>query len=253
MISQESQQGGSVSYQNIHEALFSVKLYEHLHKFWDPMVGRKSLLASSHLANCSWNAFKENSRTFSIQKNGRIFTSVLSIFSRARSVMSLYVLCACLKPWHWICCWYLSHECCSYSSKEGVMGTSPFSFFHSVCMCAKLTMHTFLYKIWTSFTSCDFSIWCGSILILLRVVGNSNAIMQSEDWDALITDAKSRNCFMEMENIPRELLVLKGSTYTSGNASSNSTRSLRFDRDYGKCIQTSEANSGTHSRWHEAN
>lgn len=58
---------------------------------------------------------------------------------------------------------------------------------------------------------------------MLQVVGNATALMQSDDWAAMIADAKSRNCFMDMERIPKELLVLKACTYTAGN----NTRNLR--------------------------
>jgi len=58
-------------------------------------------------------------------------------------------------------------------------------------------------------------------------VGNANALMQSDDWATLITDAKSRNCFKNMENIPKELLILKGSIHSPEKVSSNDIRSLR--------------------------
>lgn len=54
-------------------------------------------------------------------------------------------------------------------------------------------------------------------------MGNANALTQSDDWAALITDAKSRNCYMDMDSLPKELLVTKGPVYTPlpGKASSN--------------------------------
>lgn len=57
-------------------------------------------------------------------------------------------------------------------------------------------------------------------------MGNANALMQSDDWAALITDAKSRNCFKDMESIPKELLVLKA-THSPEKVSSNDIRGLR--------------------------
>ncbi|KAE8704419.1 alcohol dehydrogenase-like 7 [Hibiscus syriacus] len=38
----------------------------------------------------------------------------------------------------------------------------------------------------------------------LWVMGNANSLVQSDDWAALIADAKSRNCFMNMDSLPKE-------------------------------------------------
>jgi senataxin len=43
----------------------------------------------------------------------------------------------------------------------------------------------------------------------LWVMGNASALMKCEDWAALITDAKARNCFMEMESLPKDFPVPK--------------------------------------------
>lgn len=54
-------------------------------------------------------------------------------------------------------------------------------------------------------------------------MGNANALSQNEDWAALIADAKTRNCYMDMESLPKEFLASKGPAYTPlpGKASSN--------------------------------
>lgn len=54
-------------------------------------------------------------------------------------------------------------------------------------------------------------------------MGNANALMQSDDWASLITDAKARKCYMDMETLPKEFLVPKGPSYTPlpGKPSSN--------------------------------
>ncbi|XP_078436793.1 uncharacterized protein LOC144707525 [Wolffia australiana] len=41
----------------------------------------------------------------------------------------------------------------------------------------------------------------------LWVVGNASALMQSEDWAALIADAKARKCFMDVDSIPKDFLL----------------------------------------------
>ncbi|KAK8970667.1 putative helicase MAGATAMA 3 [Platanthera guangdongensis] len=59
------------------------------------------------------------------------------------------------------------------------------------------------------------------------VVGNANALMQSDDWAVLITDAKARNCFKDTSSIPKEFMGAKGSVYTAGKVSSNNARSFK--------------------------
>lgn len=44
-------------------------------------------------------------------------------------------------------------------------------------------------------------------------MGNANALVQSEDWAALINDAKSRNCYMDMDSLPKDFQVSKGPSY----------------------------------------
>lgn len=65
------------------------------------------------------------------------------------------------------------------------------------------------------------------MFICFQVVGNANALMQSDDWAALIGDAKSRKCFVDMDSIPKELLVMKGSSNTPGKNSTSNMRSSR--------------------------
>ncbi|CAI8607919.1 unnamed protein product [Vicia faba] len=48
----------------------------------------------------------------------------------------------------------------------------------------------------------------------LWVMGNANALTHSEDWKALIADAKNRNCYMDTESLPKDFLVPKGAVYT---------------------------------------
>ncbi|KAF4346363.1 hypothetical protein G4B88_003394 [Cannabis sativa] len=48
----------------------------------------------------------------------------------------------------------------------------------------------------------------------LWIMGNANALTQSDDWGALIADAKARNCYMDMDSIPKDVLVLKGPSHS---------------------------------------
>lgn len=82
--------------------------------------------------------------------------------------------------------------------------------------------------------------------IFFQVVGNANALMQSDDWDALITDAKERKCFMGMDSIPTELLVLKGSASTP-KVSWNNMRSSRSGGRQRHLEMLPEPKSGTPS------
>ncbi|OAP07360.1 hypothetical protein AXX17_AT2G14490 [Arabidopsis thaliana] len=47
----------------------------------------------------------------------------------------------------------------------------------------------------------------------LWVMGNASALMKSEDWAALISDARGRNCFMEMDSLPLDFPIPKVSSY----------------------------------------
>nr|GEW55817.1 uncharacterized ATP-dependent helicase C29A10.10c isoform X1 [Tanacetum cinerariifolium] len=42
-----------------------------------------------------------------------------------------------------------------------------------------------------------------------KVMGNASTLVQSDDWAALIADAKTRECFTDMESLPKDFLVSK--------------------------------------------
>lgn len=62
-------------------------------------------------------------------------------------------------------------------------------------------------------------------------MGNANALVQSDDWAALIADAKARKCYMDMDSLPKEFLSLvssKGAGYASSQGKIlNNSRGLR--------------------------
>lgn len=37
-------------------------------------------------------------------------------------------------------------------------------------------------------------------------MGNANALVQSDDWAALIDDAKARKCYLDMDSLPKEFI-----------------------------------------------
>lgn len=45
-------------------------------------------------------------------------------------------------------------------------------------------------------------------------MGNATSLMQSDDWAALISDAKARNVYVDMDSLPKDFLVSKGPSYT---------------------------------------
>ncbi|KAL3830454.1 hypothetical protein ACJIZ3_019256 [Penstemon smallii] len=55
----------------------------------------------------------------------------------------------------------------------------------------------------------------------LWVMGNANSLVQSEDWASLIADAKARDCYLDMDSLPKDFAVPESSTYgTFSNARS---------------------------------
>lgn len=61
-----------------------------------------------------------------------------------------------------------------------------------------------------------------------QVMGNANALMQSDDWAALIADARERKCFMDMDALPKEFSIPKASNYAPiSSRGSMNTRALR--------------------------
>jgi senataxin len=65
------------------------------------------------------------------------------------------------------------------------------------------------------------------VYIAFQVVGNANTLMQSEDWAALIADAKARKCFKDLDSILKDFLPMKVPSNTPGRNSSNNIRNMR--------------------------
>lgn len=78
-------------------------------------------------------------------------------------------------------------------------------------------------------------------------MGNASALMQSEDWAALISDAKARSCYLDVDSLPKEFVIPKGPSYVSGKVSSN-MRGLRSTGPRHRQLDMHmEAKSGTPS------
>ncbi|EPS63203.1 hypothetical protein M569_11584, partial [Genlisea aurea] len=63
----------------------------------------------------------------------------------------------------------------------------------------------------------------------LWVMGNASALVQSDDWAALIDDAKSRGCYLDMDSLPKDFVPEPSSGYGefSSNKVSSGGRGLR--------------------------
>ncbi|KAJ6825460.1 putative ATP-dependent helicase-like [Iris pallida] len=178
----ESHRGGSASYQNIHEAQFSLQLYEHLHKFLKSNGGKKVSLGIITPYKLQLKCIQREFEEVLNSEDGKdIYINTVDAFQgQERDV----IIMSCVR-----------------ASSNGVGFVAD------------------IRRMNVALTRARRALW---------VVGNANALMQSDDWAALITDAKSRNCFVDMESIPKELLVPKGSTHgPPGLVSSKSTRNLR--------------------------
>ncbi|KAJ0987929.1 hypothetical protein J5N97_006285 [Dioscorea zingiberensis] len=177
----ESHKGGSVSYQNIHEAQFSLRLYEHLQKCLKLNGGKKvsiGIITPYKLQlKCLQREFEEVLNT---EEGKDIYINTVDAFQgQERDV----IIMSCVR-----------------ASSHGVGFVAD------------------IRRMNVALTRARKALW---------VVGNANALMQSEDWAALVGDSKSRKCFMDMDKIPKEFLVPRGSAYLSAKASSNNLRSLR--------------------------
>ncbi|KAM7252125.1 hypothetical protein ACFE04_024008 [Oxalis oulophora] len=63
----------------------------------------------------------------------------------------------------------------------------------------------------------------------LWVLGNANSLMKCDDWAALIADAKARNCYTDMDSLPKDFMISRGPVYPSmGKVPSGPPRGLRF-------------------------
>ncbi|KAK8921098.1 putative helicase MAGATAMA 3 [Platanthera zijinensis] len=177
----ESHRGGSVSYQNIIEAQFSLRLYEHLQKLVKADGGKKvtvGIITPYKLQlKCLQREFEE---VLNSEDGKDIYINTVDAFQgQERDV----IIMSCVR-----------------ASNHGVGFVSD------------------IRRMNVALTRARRALW---------VVGNANALMQSDDWAVLITDAKARNCFKDTSSIPKEFMGAKGSVYTAGKVSSNNARSFR--------------------------
>ncbi|XP_058096737.1 uncharacterized ATP-dependent helicase C29A10.10c-like [Magnolia sinica] len=179
----ESHRGGSVSYQNIHEAQFCVRLYEHLQKTLKSCGGKKvsvGIITPYKLQlKCLQREFEE---VLNSEEGKEIYINTVDAFQgQERDV----IIMSCVR-----------------ASNHGVGFVAD------------------IRRMNVALTRARRALW---------VMGNANALVQSEDWAALIADARSRKCFVDMNSIPKDFLVPKAPAYAPllGKAPSN-TRGMRM-------------------------
>ncbi|XP_051123424.1 uncharacterized ATP-dependent helicase C29A10.10c [Andrographis paniculata] len=80
----------------------------------------------------------------------------------------------------------------------------------------------------------------------LWVMGNASTLIQSEDWGALIDDAKKRNCYLGMDSLPKEFSP-EASTYNTFSSKNPNSRGLRSGPRFRSHDTHIESRSGTPS------
>ncbi|KAI3996388.1 hypothetical protein MKX01_026856 [Papaver californicum] len=178
----ESHRGGSVSYQNIHEAQFVLRLYEHLHRTLKSLGAKKvtvGIITPYKLQlKCLQREFEE---VLNSEEGKDLYINTVDAFQgQERDV----IIMSCVR-----------------ASTHGVGFVAD------------------IRRMNVALTRAKRALW---------VMGNANALMQCDDWAALITDAKGRNCYLDMESLPKEFLIPKGPTHTPFPGKSfGNTRGLR--------------------------
>ncbi|KAM0852295.1 hypothetical protein ACQ4PT_051853 [Festuca glaucescens] len=177
----ESHRGGSSSYQNVHEAQFALRLYEHLQKLVKANGGKKAsvgIITPYKLQlKCLQREFEEVMNT---EEGKDIYINTVDAFQgQERDV----IIMSCVR-----------------ASNHGVGFVAD------------------IRRMNVALTRARRALW---------VVGNANALVQSEDWAALVADAKARKCFIDLDSIPKDFLAMKVSSNTPGRNSSNNIRNMR--------------------------
>eukprot|EP00268_Persea_americana_P030799 TRINITY_DN2984_c0_g2_i2.p1 TRINITY_DN2984_c0_g2~~TRINITY_DN2984_c0_g2_i2.p1 ORF type:complete len:746 (-),score=172.19 TRINITY_DN2984_c0_g2_i2:1620-3749(-) len=179
----ESHRAGSVSFQNIHEAQFCLRLYEHLQKTLKSLGGNKlvsvGIITPYKLQlKCLQREFEE---VLNSEEGKELYINTVDAFQgQERDV----IIMSCVRASH-----------------------------HGVGFVADIR------RMNVALTRARRALW---------VMGNANALMQSDDWAALISDAKSRNCYADMDSIPKDFLVTKASYTPVPGKNSSNTRGMRM-------------------------
>lgn len=159
----ESHRGGSVSYQNIHEAQFCLRLYEHLQKTVKSLgMGKVSvgIITPYKLQlKCLQREFEE---VLSSEEGKDLYINTVDAFQgQERDV----IIMSCVR-----------------ASSHGVGFVAD------------------IRRMNVALTRARRALW---------VMGNANTLIQSDDWAELIADSKARNCYMDMDSLPKDFSLPK--------------------------------------------
>ncbi|GLT44917.1 hypothetical protein SLA2020_187900 [Shorea laevis] len=154
----ESQRGGSVSYQNLHEAAFCLRLYEHLQKTLKFLGVGKITVGIITPYKLQLKCLQREFESLLKSEEGKdIYINTVDAFQgQERDV----IIMSCVR-----------------ASNHGVGFVAD------------------IRRMNVALTRAKRALW---------VMGNANALMQSDDWAALIADAKARNCYMGMDSLPQD-------------------------------------------------
>lgn len=195
----ESHRGGSVSYQNIHEAQFCLRLYEHLQKTLRSLgIGKLSIgiITPYKLQlRCIQREFED---VLNSEDGKDLYINTVDAFQgQERDV----IIMSCVR-----------------ASNHGVGFVAD------------------IRRMNVALTRSKRALW---------IMGNANALIKSEDWAALITDAKARNSYMDMDALPKDFLVPKAPAYAPLPA--KNTRGFRSGPRQRPYDMYMESRSGTPS------
>ncbi|XP_052202174.1 helicase sen1-like [Diospyros lotus] len=197
----ESRRGGSVSYQNVHEARFCLSLWEHLQKTLRSLgMGKVSvgIITPYKLQlKCLQREFEDV-----LNSEGKnIYINTVDAFQgQERDV----IIMSCVR-----------------ASNHGVGFVAD------------------IRRMNVALTRARRALW---------VVGNANTLVQSDDWSALIADAKSRNCYKNMVSLPKDFLIPRTRAHAQlpGKVSSN-PRGFRSGVRHRSFDMQTDPSSGTPS------
>ncbi|XP_071741756.1 probable helicase MAGATAMA 3 [Rutidosis leptorrhynchoides] len=156
----ESHRGGSVSYQNIHEAQFCLRLYQHLQKSVKSLGIAKvsvGIITPYKLQlKCIQREFDEILKS---EEGKDLYINTVDAFQgQERDV----IIMSCVR-----------------ASNHGVGFVAD------------------IRRMNVALTRARRALW---------VMGNASTLVQSDDWAALIADAKTRECYMDMDSVPKDFM-----------------------------------------------
>nr|XP_043638503.1 uncharacterized ATP-dependent helicase C29A10.10c [Erigeron canadensis] len=199
----ESHRGGSVSYQNIHEAQFCLRLYQHLQKSAKSLGIAKvsvGIITPYKLQlKCIQREFDEVLKS---EEGKDLYINTVDAFQgQERDV----IIMSCVR-----------------ASNHGVGFVAD------------------IRRMNVALTRAKRALW---------VMGNASTLIQSDDWAALIADAKTRECYMDMDLIPKDFMGQKVPplSYSPPQARFSNMRSLKRPSSRHRSYDHMDSRPGTPS------